>query len=118
MNKECVFDLLNWWSEHEYTLHDQIHSVFADKVCKMVDDAIHNIAGDITVQLEDLSDLDVVFGANHLDATHIGNEGNPAFYYKAKSGNLYWLNDEKRTWDLCHFDDTQTLIPVNFKEVL
>lgn len=118
MNKEAVIDLINWWGESEYTLHDSLTQPYADKVCKLVSDAIYQVAEDLKVQIEDLSDLDALYGANHLDATHIGSEGNPCFYYKAKSGNIYCYNDKGHTWDICHFDSDYGLIPVKFKDVL
>lgn len=118
MNKEAVIDLINWWIESEYTLHDSLTLPYADKVCKAVGDAIYQVAEDLKVQIEDLSDLDALYGANHLDATHIGFKGNPCFYYKAKSGNIYYYNDDGHTWDVCDFDDGYGLIPVKFKELV
>ena len=54
----------------------------------------------------------------HLDATHIGNNGNACFYYKSESlKEWYWWNEDGGFWSKCQFNytDDKDLIKICLK---
>lgn len=63
---------------------------------------------------------DILSRISHLDATHVGTDGNP-YFYVCLNGLDYCLNDSK--WDLCEWsdrgselDDPKQFTPIKFGE--
>ena len=54
-----------------------------------------------------LEDTEIVLLRNsHLDATHVGQKGNPYFYYCDEVANKdYCFNHESGTWEICSWSD-------------
>ena len=54
----------------------------------------------------------------HLDATHIGDTYNPAFYYKSENLKKWFWWNEDYTWEECNFDyqDGQDLFPITISK--
>lgn len=86
----------------------------------------------VQTQHESVCEMDaidiVIQRRSHLDATHVGQSGNPYFYYCDEvEGKDYTYNMEKHLWELCDWclyeDDedkthsqANTLIRINFEQ--
>lgn len=69
-------------------------------------------------QLNPITRLGIVlYRNNHLDATHVGLQGNPCFYFHDKdTDDCYAFCWEKTEWIICDWKGMTDLLPISIGE--